>query len=294
MVSKGAKEALERRIAAGRWRPGESLPSGKSLADEIGVSRATMQKALQELSDEGLIITSPGKRAVLAPAEGEPPLEEPEGHSHGPSRTIETLQNRIALATRSGKLTIDAFCVTSESLVAAIQLQMLALRASRTVLSEFRIRLLVSNYSATPTFPRVIGHPDDHRPLARLQLITQTQVASLQAAVDNLRTFQLVEGNPKVEVRAVPFPPMTKLYVLNGNEVLEGFYQLTERSVDIGGEEYRIDDLAGLDSKLFWRTRHALPNHVDSKFVRTVQAFFESWWVKAERYGVQLHRDPRD
>ncbi len=287
MVSKGVKESLLGLIGDGEWEQGQQLPSEQQLALRFKVSRATVHKAMQSLAAEGLLDTSPGRRAVLA---GPP---EPVAPTRSDiSRTVETLQSRIEQAMASGRLTVDAFCVTSESLVAAIQLQLLNLRAKHSVLGQFHIRLLVSSYSATPTFPRIVGRPDDRRPLARLRRITRDQVAALGTAVETLRTFRLVSQLPVVEVRTVPFPPTTKLYILNGVEVLEGFYQVAERRVEIDGEVHRLDDLAGLDSALFWRrSRPDLPTHVDSQYVRAAQAFFDSWWSKATPYGVALQRD---
>ncbi|MFD0329170.1 GntR family transcriptional regulator [Streptacidiphilus monticola] len=38
------------------------------MAEEYGVARATVHKALQELARDGLIVTRPGKRAVVTRA----------------------------------------------------------------------------------------------------------------------------------------------------------------------------------------------------------------------------------
>jgi GntR family transcriptional regulator len=47
--------ALRERIKSGDLRPGDALPSINRLAQEEGVAKTTVQKALQVLKDEGLV-----------------------------------------------------------------------------------------------------------------------------------------------------------------------------------------------------------------------------------------------
>lgn len=283
MASKGVKELLQQRIEAGEWQAGDSLPSAEQLADELQVSRVTVQKALAALAREELIRTHPGKRAVLTgvrprPADraGEPGSEE-EG-------AIEVLGRHLGRALRTGRFQVDAFCVTTESFVAALAPQLIDLRRRRDRLAEFRIRLLFCDFSAVPTFPRNLDEPEDPRPIERLRRIARAQVAALRAAVDPLKTFQLLDTGPQVEFRTVPFPPTSKLYLLNDDEALEGKYELRERQVDDEGHPVRLADLAGLSSRLFHRSRHALPNHADSAFVDDARGYFESWWTRGDPY----------
>lgn len=48
-------EEGRRRILHGHWQPGETIPSEAELAREWGVSRVTVNRALQRLADEGLL-----------------------------------------------------------------------------------------------------------------------------------------------------------------------------------------------------------------------------------------------
>jgi GntR family histidine utilization transcriptional repressor len=49
------KAYLKARLAAGRWRPGQLMPSEAELVAQFGVSRMTVNRALRELQAEGLV-----------------------------------------------------------------------------------------------------------------------------------------------------------------------------------------------------------------------------------------------
>lgn len=51
----GIKSEVERRIAERIWQPGDMIPNEVELAEEFGCARATVNRALQALSDEGLL-----------------------------------------------------------------------------------------------------------------------------------------------------------------------------------------------------------------------------------------------
>ena len=52
------KEQLMRDIVAGKFEMGGSFPTVRELAEQAGVNRNTMQRALSELENEGLVITN--------------------------------------------------------------------------------------------------------------------------------------------------------------------------------------------------------------------------------------------
>src|SRR5690554_2378708 len=68
MINPGAAEAPHRQIAeairsrirSGQWGPGERLPSIPAIAATFGVAKQTVQRAVDQLRIEGLIITKPG------------------------------------------------------------------------------------------------------------------------------------------------------------------------------------------------------------------------------------------
>jgi GntR family transcriptional regulator, histidine utilization repressor len=64
------KHEVFRRIRSGEWGPGALLPGEVELSVEFGCARATVNRAMQELSDDGIIERrrKGGSRVKLAPA----------------------------------------------------------------------------------------------------------------------------------------------------------------------------------------------------------------------------------
>lgn len=53
-------DSLRRRITEGEFRPGDLLPSGRDLCEQWGVSRATVNKALDVLRGDGVVVSRQG------------------------------------------------------------------------------------------------------------------------------------------------------------------------------------------------------------------------------------------
>ncbi|SEK50744.1 GntR family transcriptional regulator, histidine utilization repressor [Roseateles sp. YR242] len=60
------KTHLREGIASGRWRPGERLPSESELTQAFGVSRMTVNRALRELHQEGMVVRVQGVGSFVA------------------------------------------------------------------------------------------------------------------------------------------------------------------------------------------------------------------------------------
>jgi GntR family histidine utilization transcriptional repressor len=52
---KSVKSAMLARLVAGEWAPGELIPNEEDLARDYGCSRATVNRALRELAEAGLV-----------------------------------------------------------------------------------------------------------------------------------------------------------------------------------------------------------------------------------------------
>lgn len=60
------KGILRESISSGRWSPGEMIPSEHQLQLEYDVSRNTVQKAIDELVQEGFLVRKQGKGTFVA------------------------------------------------------------------------------------------------------------------------------------------------------------------------------------------------------------------------------------
>lgn len=62
----GVRIALADAIQRGNFKPGEKLPSERELQVQLGISRATIRQALNDLAASGLIYTRSGKGTYVA------------------------------------------------------------------------------------------------------------------------------------------------------------------------------------------------------------------------------------
>lgn len=60
-------EQLRERVARGELAAGETLPSSRALADELGVSRSVVVRAYEQLNGEGYLEATPGASTTVAP-----------------------------------------------------------------------------------------------------------------------------------------------------------------------------------------------------------------------------------
>lgn len=84
-------DGLRLAIQSGELAAGAKLPSGRELASEWGVALMTVQKALDQLRDEGLVFTQRGRGVFVASADSPPPINDL------PSlrETVEELRRRL-------------------------------------------------------------------------------------------------------------------------------------------------------------------------------------------------------
>ena len=60
------KDYVRSRVESGEWKVGHRVPSENELVSILGVSRMTANRALRELSDEGLVVRLRGKGSFVA------------------------------------------------------------------------------------------------------------------------------------------------------------------------------------------------------------------------------------
>jgi len=98
------KTAIQRDIEAGRWKPGEQLPTENDLIARFRVSKITVRQALRELSNLGYIRREQGRGTFVQ----RPPLEEgpreltsftDEMRHHGLSAKSQVLEQGVIAAS---------------------------------------------------------------------------------------------------------------------------------------------------------------------------------------------------
>jgi GntR family transcriptional regulator, histidine utilization repressor len=99
------KREVFRRIRSNEWGPGTLLPGEVELAAEFGCARATVNRAMQELSDDGIIERrrKGGSRVKLAPVRQvtfEIPIVRAEVEARGQEYRYEPLSSNVETAPK--------------------------------------------------------------------------------------------------------------------------------------------------------------------------------------------------
>ncbi|MDH6218519.1 winged helix-turn-helix domain-containing protein [Streptomyces pseudovenezuelae] len=268
-------DELRVRMTDGTYVRGSFLPSQRDLAEEFGVSRDTVQRAIRELVDEGWIESRQGSGSRVIR------IQRIQSSTPRATRTRRgmTLGPLISEAFEAPEVTLDVQTLTSESLDMHIRLQGERIHGGVIRPERIALRMLLPDESMPLPYPRVKGDKDDPRPRERLQAITQRATDSLQGLLEDLQTERLVDS-VDVQVRHAPLIPTFKLYLLNGVEVLHGMYEVIERPMQLGpdGEVVTALDVLGLGATLTHHVKDHDPESPGSVFVDTMQTWFDSVW----------------
>jgi DNA-binding transcriptional regulator YhcF (GntR family) len=248
---------------------GASLPSQEELAEQFSVSRDTVQKALKLLQEEGLVDSIRGSGTFVAGA-----VPAGDAHEDELELAILALGPHLDQALHASAVTIDYFGFTAETLAKELtpKLVRLWLRGS-TPPESLRIRLLLPDLEHLG-IPRAVDNPEDPRPLDRLRGIASRSIDALTQSVEELRSRQS-ECDASLEIRTVRTTPEVKLYLINDDLALRGWYRVHRSRVLVpqqsgpGMEELEIFDFMGLDAALI---------HQRPQAAAESREWFESLW----------------
>ncbi|PAZ13251.1 GntR family transcriptional regulator [Streptomyces sp. SA15] len=267
-------DELRERMTDGTYPLRSFLPSQRELAEELGVSRYTVQGALRELADEGWIESRQGSGSRVVKTQ----RIRSSTPKAGRSRHGMTLGPLISEAFEHPEVTLDVYTLTSESLDAHIRLQAERIRGGFIEPRHITLRVLLPDASLPLPYPRVKGDPDDPRLRERLRDITERHTASLAGALTDLQTEGLVPS-VDIRIRRAPLSPTFKLYLLNGVEALHGPYEVIERKIVLdSGEEVTALDVLGLGATLTHHVKDQSPTSPGSVFVDSMRQWFDSVW----------------
>lgn len=258
-------DLLRERIRAGVLKAGDRLPTQAELADEFGVERGTVRQALRALQEDGLLTNvskgSPPRIAEPAPADE-------------PQPTMVALGPRLTEAFSAPRVSIDAVCLTAESLMLAMGEPIRLIHQGALSPESIDVRVLLPSREIRLAFPVPVEHRDDDPVHQRWLQMRNAQAQVLRHNLQSLRTTHGVDV--RVTFRALPFTPPVKLYLLNGDEVLLGYYMVAARQEEYESETLDMYDVLGSQSLLFSFARRA--GQRDTAFVEQSRLWFEALW----------------
>lgn len=267
-------DELRSRMTDGTYPLRSFLPTQRDLAEEFGVSRDTVQRALRELVDEGWIESRQGSGSKVIKTQR---IQSPKPKATRSRRGI-TLESLISEAFEQPEVTLDVYTLTSESLYWRIQQQADRIRGRSISPRRITLRMLLPSEKQPVPYPRVKDDEDDPRLRERLHDITERHTKSLRESLGALKTEGWVPS-VDVEIRRAPLTPAFKLYLFNGIEVLHGLYEVIERPVVLdSGEEVAAIDVLGVGATLTHHVKDDDPNSSGTVFVESMQKWFESVW----------------
>src|SRR5664279_540253 len=259
--------ALRAAILTRTFRPGEKLPSGPQLAERYGVARMTVQNALRQLRDEGLIVSRQGSGVFVRER-----TERPVG-----------LRPHIERAFDREHVTIDFSGFSGETLHGAMQEPLDNIRIGRLTPQSIRIRVLLPDTEMPWTLPcRTEALGDDPAFRERARAISQRSTRGIVESIRELADLGLVK-EVTAEVRVHRTAALFKLYLLNETEAFFGFYPVREHSVRIAGEAHNVFDLMGKDAVLFHHSIDDDAESTNSQYVSQAQIWFDSMWGTVAR-----------
>ncbi|WP_320778879.1 winged helix-turn-helix domain-containing protein [Streptomyces sp. CRN 30] len=263
-------DVLRERIRTGDLRAGDRLPTQAELSEEFGVERGTVRQALRSLQEDGLLSNvskgSPPRIAVPAPSRGEP------------QPTMVALAPRMAEAFSVPEVRVDVVCHTSETLMLALSEPLRMIHEGRIRPQSIAFRILLPSQDIDLAFPvpvagRGAEGADDPVHQRWLQM-RDAQARVLRHNLNAVRSTHRVDV--RTAFRALPFTPPVKLYLLNGQEALIGYYMLTRREEEWESRTLDMYDALGSQSLLFSFQKHA--GHRDAAFVEESRKWFDALW----------------
>lgn len=237
------------------------------LTDHYGFARATIQRALRDLEDEGLVVSRKGSGVFVRNR-----TERPAG-----------LRPYVEQAFASRNVTIDFAGFSSETLHGALQEPLDKIRVGRLTPSSIRIRILVPDMAVPQAAPvRRDDCSDDPRLRARMHDIMVGYTRSISDAISELSHLGLVQEST-VDVRVHSGTQFFKLYVINNEDAFFGYYPIRPNKVVAQGEAINIYDLVGKDTILFHYSLNDGDSSSGAQQVEQARMWFDSVWETIAR-----------
>ena len=121
------KTFIQQHISSGAWRPGDPVPSEATLMQQFGISRMTVNRALRELTDQGMVTRVQGSGTFVA-----------ELHRIASNLTIRDIQEEVV---ERGHVHGARVLLTQAEKASAVVAQSLGLRTGARVFHTVLVHL---------------------------------------------------------------------------------------------------------------------------------------------------------
>jgi hypothetical protein len=185
------------------------------------------------------------------------------------------LAPRLVEAFSARHVRADVVCHTAETLMIAIGEPLRLIHEGRIRPESIDVRILVPSRDIELAFPVPVEAHGDDNPVHQRWLAMRN--AQGQVLRHNLLALRSTHGmDVRVRFRALPFTPPVKLYLLNEEEALIGYYMLTRREEEWGSQTLDMYDVLGSQSLLFSFAQRT--GRRDEAFVKESQKWFNALW----------------
>ena len=251
---------LRASILTGDLNPGDRLPTVADLAAEYGVSKTTVERAIDILKTEHLVVARQGAGTFI----------------REPSTRPTGLRPHIEAAFEANTVTIDFIGFSGETLHGAMTECLDKVRTGRYQPKTIAVRMILPNTSKPWSLPAKQDGTDSPEFRQRHQRTIDRYTGGLTDTVHELVDHGLVDEG-SVTVRVVATPPLSKLYIINQTDAFHGWYAITNHKVRYDGKTIPVTDLMGKDTELLHFTA-GQPDQTASLFITEAQQFFEAQW----------------
>ncbi|NUS78230.1 MAG: GntR family transcriptional regulator [Streptomyces sp.] len=260
-------DILRDRIRAGALKAGDRLPTQAELAEEFNVERGTVRQALRALQEDGLLSNV---------SKGSPPrIAEPAPVRGAPQPTMVSLAPRMSEAFSAAHVRVDVVSHTSETLMLALGDSLRRIHEGAIRPESIDFRVLLPSRDINLAFPVLVDRDAEEDPVHQRWLGMRN--AQAHVLKHNLNAVRATHGiDVTVTFRALPFTPPVKMYLLNGDEVLLGYYMLERREEEYESQTLEMYDVLGSRSVLFSFVKEA--GQRDAAFVEESQKWFDALW----------------
>lgn len=230
------------------------------------MERGTVRRALRALQEDGLLTNV---------SKGSPPrIAEPATPRAEPQPTMVALGPRLAEAFAAPHVRVDVVCHTSETLMLALSEPLRLIHEGRIHPESIDFRVLMPSRDIALAFPVLVEDEEDDPVHQRWLQMRNARARVLQHNLHAVRSTHRVDV--RIAFRALPFTPPMKLYLLNGEEALLGYYMLTRREEEYESRTLQMYDALGSQSLLFSFLNRT--GHRDAVFVEESQKWFDALW----------------